>query len=140
MAEVRLIKRVLYSLIALAAIWSLSGIALAIHVGDARVLFIFWIWSIPFFTAGWVAVGLPMVAMGARVLKVPRVILVIFGAIAAGLIMLLPRLIIWASSGETEHFVVDRGYLLGWPAFGAAIGAGTTMLYAWIFSRAVRKT
>src|ERR1700689_515062 len=30
------------------------------------------------------------------------------------------RLIIWASSGETEHFVFDRGYLLGWPAFGAA--------------------
>ena len=50
------------------------------------------------------------------------------------------RLIIWVSSGETEHFVVDRGYLLGWPAFGAAIGAGTTMLYAWLYSRAMRKT
>jgi uncharacterized membrane protein YuzA (DUF378 family) len=139
-ADVSLIKRVLYSLIALAAIWSLSGIALAIYLKDARPLFIFWIWSLPFFTAGWVAVGLPMVAMSARVLKVPRVVLVIFGAIAGGLIMLLPPLIIWAFSGETEHFVFDRGYLLGWPAFGAAIGAGTTMLYAWLFSRAMRKT
>ena len=54
--------------------------------------------------------------------------------------MLFPPLVIWAFSGETEHFVFDRGYLLGWPAFGAGIGAGTTMLYAWLFSRATRKT
>jgi hypothetical protein len=139
-AHVSLIRRGLYSLIALAVIWSLSGIALAIHLKDVRPLFIFWIWSLPFFAAGWVAVGLPLVAMSDRILKIPRIILIIFGGIAGAIIMLFPPLIIWAFSGGTEHFVFDRGYLLGWPAFGAAIGAATTMLYAWLFSRSMRKT
>lgn len=129
--------RIAISLVALAIAWIVSGVATGWSLKDARAAFAFFLWSIPFFAAAWVVMGLPIIALGDRVLRVPQIVLGISGAAAGTLVMVFPALVVWTiSPGSGPHFhwsaFRDWSYWKGWPAFGAAIGAGTTILYRWL--------
>jgi hypothetical protein len=137
MADVDLTTRIQASLFALAIAWLLSGLALGIRVWDARACFLFFVWSVPFFAVGWILLGIPVIAMGAQILKHSRVVLGISGAIVGFFIMLLPYAIIWMITPGAKHFNLDWSFFKGWPGFGAVIGAGAISSYRWLLARAV---
>jgi hypothetical protein len=40
---------------------------------------------------------------------------------------------------EADAIHLPWAYLMGWPAFCAALGAGGTILYRWLFSLVMRR-
>jgi hypothetical protein len=135
MADVTMATRIQTSLFALAIAWFLSGIVFGLRFWDARASFLFFLWSVPFFAVGWVLLGIPVIAMGTRILEHSHVVLGVSGAIAGLFIMLLPTG--WLIALDGIQFKLDWSILRGWPSFGAAIGAGAMLLYRWLLSRAV---
>jgi hypothetical protein len=142
MAKIALKARIGFSLTAVGVTWLLSSIAFSIYCRDARALVAFLIWSVPFFALGYVTVGLPLIALTSQLpLKPgPMLILGITGALAGGMIMLVPGVYVrWIS--PASHFMpYTMAELTGWPSLGAAIGATAMLFYAWLLSRYVSLT
>jgi hypothetical protein len=137
--------RIAISLVALFIAWFVSGVATGWKLGDPRAAFAFCLWSIPFFAVAWVVMGIPIIALGNRILGVPQIILGISGATVGALVIAFPAVIVWTiSPGTGQHFnwsaFRDWSYWRGWPAFGAAIGAGVTIVYRWLLRWATRRT
>ncbi len=140
MKDAPLVIRVASSLEALGICWFVAGIVFGLFLRDARGFFLFYFWSLPFFAVGWVLVGIPIIVMGNRIVRVPKILLGVAGAIAGALIVLLPTLVLWVTSRGAEHFKLDWDYWRGWPAFGAAIGASGVLVYSWLLARATYRT
>jgi len=137
MANLTLTLRIASSLEALGICWLVSGVLFGLFIRDARGIFLFFFWSVPFFVAGWVLVGIPLIAIGNRVLRMPKILLGLAGAVGGIFVMLLPALVLWVSSLGAEHFSLDWVDLKGWPAFNAGIGAAAVIIYGWLLSRVV---
>lgn len=103
MAKIALKARIGFSLTAVGVSWLLSGIAFSIYFRDVRALVAFMTWSVPFFTLGWVIVGVPLIGLSDK-LPLTRgfsLILAISGSLAGGVIMLAPgALARWMESPE----------------------------------------
>jgi hypothetical protein len=142
MAKIALKARIGFSLTAVGVTWLLSSIAFGIYSRDARALIAFLIWSVPFFALGYVTVGLPLIALTSQLPLKPGLMLIlgITGALAGGMIMLVPGVYVrWIS--PASHFMpYTMAELTGWPSLGAAIGATAMLFYAWLLSRYVSLT
>jgi hypothetical protein len=136
-----LLIRIANSIEAIGICWFVSGIASGLRFRDPRVSFLFFLWSLPFLAVGWVLVGIPIIAMGNRILKIPKIFLGIVGAIAGAFIILFPIFVVSVISRGTVDFAGWRwSSLKSWPAFGAAIGACAVSLYRWLLSREINRT
>jgi hypothetical protein len=86
--------------------------------------------------------GIPMLAMGNLILRIPTIILGIAGAMAGVFVLLLLPMLEWVGDvmkpvpGVTHSFDLPWSYLKVWPVFCAALGAGGAMLYRSLLSRA----
>jgi hypothetical protein len=138
MVNPTLTVRIASSLAALGVCWFVFGVAFGFYIWDVRGIFLFFLWSLPFFAVGWILVAIPIIVMGNRILRIPKALLVVAGATAGVFVVLLPYLVLGASSGN-QHFRLEWAYLKGLPAFGAGIGATGVILYGWILSRASYK-
>ena len=93
--DVPLHDRIIVSVAALAICWLVSGVGFGLYLRDPKGSVVFFIWSVPFFAAGWAVMGIPVIAMDNRILKVPKLLLGLAGAVVGACIMLLP----FSSSG-----------------------------------------
>jgi len=134
-----LTTRIEVSLRALGIVWFVSGIAFGVHFRDAFASCLFFFWSMPFFIVGWLVTGIPVVAMGNQIFRIPKIILAVSGAVLGIFVTLLPFELDWAISLGAKHFRLGWSDFKGWPAFGAGIGAGGVILYVWLLSRAVHQ-
>jgi hypothetical protein len=143
MANAKFSTRIKISLVALAATYIAAGVSVGFRFWDVQIFLLFLFWSVPFFAVGWILTGLPVIAAGNRVLKAPVILVVLAGAAGGFLVLLLLPLVEWVryfvrpTPGITRTISLPWSYLKGWPAFCAALGACGTMLYRWLFSRAV---
>jgi hypothetical protein len=142
MASEEVKTRIGISLVSMAIAWFVSGVASGWSLRDANAAFAFFLWSIPFFAVAWVLMGIPIIALGNRILRIPQILLAICGAAAGALVMHFPT-IGWAIFlGKEQHVdwsvLREWSYWRGWPAFGAAIGAGVTIMYRWLLRWANR--
>jgi hypothetical protein len=144
MSNAKLSTRIQISLIALAATYIAGAVSVGIRFWDLQVSLIFLIWSLPFFAVAWIVTGVPIVAVGNLVLRIPVILVVLAGA-AAGvfLLLLLPlvewaKYLIWPTPGISRSISLPWSYLMGWPAFCAVLGAGGAVLYRWLLSRIIR--
>ena len=128
-------ERIWSSLIALAICWFSGGIALGIAIHDLRGIFLFFIWSIPFFAVGWLLVGLPVILLGDRVLRVPVLVMGIAGAFAGFLSYCLPFVVGASILGSNGKFKMDwnspKAVLL---KIAIGIAACALMLYRWMLA------
>lgn len=136
MTNVSLTFRIACSLKALGICWLVSGLLFGSFFRDTRGFFLFFFWSVPFFVAGWILVGIPILAMGNRILKMPKIFLGIAGAVAGAFLILFPFFVVSVISRGTVDFTGWRwSSLKSGPAFGAGIGASGVILYRWLLSR-----
>jgi hypothetical protein len=142
MATVTLTTRIRISLVALAATWFVCGVSTGLHFLDPAISLLFLFWSVPFFAVAWILTGVPLIAMGNLALKIPTVLLGIAGAMAGVFVILLLPMLEWVRylirpvPGFTHSIDLPWSYLKGWPAFCALLGAGGTVLYRCLLSRA----
>src|ERR1700749_1255935 len=143
MSNGKLSTRIQISLIALAATYIVGGVSVGFRFWDVRIFLMFLFWSLPFFAVAWIVAGVPIVAAGNVVLKIPVILVWVSGA-AAGvfIVMLLPlvdwiKYLVWPTPGISGSISLPWSYLKGWPAFCAALGAGGAALYRWLLSRVI---
>ena len=143
MSNIKLSTRIQISLIALAATYIVGGVSVGFRFWDVRIFLMFLFWSLPFFAVAWIVAGVPIVAAGNVVLKIPVILVWVAGA-AAGvfIVMLLPlvdwiKYLLWPTPGISRSISLPWSYLKGWPAFCAALGAGGAALYRWLLSRVI---
>jgi hypothetical protein len=142
MEDIPLFGRIVASLKALGILWFVSGIAFGAHFRDVSASFLFFFWSMPYFAAGWVLAGIPVIAIGSRVLKIPVFVLGILGAAVGFFVILFFPLLDWTIhlmrpvAGVRYGLDLRWSYLIGWPGFCASLGAGGMIIYRWLFSRA----
>ena len=143
MSNGKLSTRIQISLIALAATYIVGGVSVGFRFWDVRIFLMFLFWSLPFFAVAWIVAGVPIVAAGNVVLKIPAILVWVAGA-AAGvfIVILLPlvdwiKYLLWPTPGISRSISLPWSYLKGWPAFCAALGAGGAALYRWLLSRVI---
>jgi hypothetical protein len=143
MSNVKLSRRMQISLIALAATYIVGGVSVGIRFWDHQISLLFLIWSLPFFAVAWIVTGVPIIAAGNLILRIPVILVVLAGAAGGVFVLLLLPLIdwvkylLWPTPGISRPINLPWSYLVGWPAFCAALGAGGTVLYRWLLSRAI---
>jgi hypothetical protein len=143
MSNARLSTRIQISLIALAATYIACAVCFGLRSWNLQITLLSLIWSLPFFATAWIVTGVPIIAAGNLVLRVPVILIGLAGA-AAGVfvLLLLPlmewvKFLIWPIPGINHSINLPWSYLMGWPAFCAALGAGGTVLYRWLLSRII---
>jgi hypothetical protein len=143
MSNGKLSTRIQISLIALAATYIVGGVFVGFRFWDVRIFLMFLFWSLPFFAVAWIVAGVPIVASGNVVLRIPVILVLVAGA-AAGvfIVLLLPlvdwiKYLLWPTPGISRSISLPWSYLKGWPAFCAALGAGGAALYRWLLSRVI---
>ncbi len=128
------------SLRALAICWLISGIAIGLRYHDMKLGMLFLMWSFPLCALGWVVVGLPVIALDGRILRVPKLLLAGAGAVAGLLVLLLPALVmLWMMQGPGQQVGVDRAYLIRSATLAATMGSSATVLYGVLLGSAVRE-
>jgi hypothetical protein len=144
MSNVKLSTRIQLSLIALAAMYIACAVSVGLRYWDLEIPLLFLFWSVPFFAIAWIVTGVPIVAAGNLVLRIPAILVALAGATAGVFVLLLQPLVewikylLWPTPGISRSINLPWSYLAGWPAFCAALGAGGTVMYRWLLSRAIR--
>jgi hypothetical protein len=110
--------------------WLISGTIFTLYERDPRA-FALWFWGMPWFIAGWVLVGLPLIALGDEVQRCPYLLLALAGGLGGLLAMAWPIIFIHTSPQWT-------GGWSGWYVIASSIGALTTILYRLLFERSRR--
>jgi hypothetical protein len=132
--------RIANSIEAIGICWFISGIAWGFLYRDPRVAFLFFFWSLPFLALAWVLVGIPLIAMGNRIIRIPKVFLGIGGAIAGTFVMLFFFVAFSVIANGTINLKGFKwSFLKGWPAFAPGIGASVVILYSQLLSREIKR-
>jgi hypothetical protein len=121
-------SRVACSIKALGITWLISGTIFCIIVKGLGAVFFWCIWASPFFALGWLLVGLPLVALGERILRAPFFLLILAGGLGGALVMALPTIIFifyLPPGSHWKHSFDD----LKWEGIAFIIAALTTALY-----------
>jgi len=95
--------RMAASAAAVGSVWLLSALGFAVYLHDGRGVMLWLIWSTPFFVAGWIVVGLPLVALGERTRRLPVIPFVAFGWLAGVALLLLPTVIVRWMTPEVHY-------------------------------------
>src|SRR6266545_3748143 len=122
---VSLRRRVSCSLEALSMAWLLSGIVFAIVVRGPGTISAWLIWGTLFFLAGWMLVGLPIIAFGDRILRMNCPLLMTVAGTGGAVVMLLPVVLTkMLATGGIYRWSWSLGDFL-WPGVAFIIAAPT---------------
>jgi hypothetical protein len=117
------------SLSAAGIAWLISGSVFVVIVRGPGTISGWLIWGTLFILAGWIIVGLPLVALGDKILRIGRLLVLLIVGMGGALVMELPffftRL---ASTNAGYRWSWSLGDL-GWPTIAFAIAAPTGWLY-----------
>ncbi len=114
--------------------WLASGIVFCFILKDVNAWTAWVLWGGGVFLAGWVCVGLPVVALGDRVRRIPFAVLCAGGGLAGAFLMALPN--IWVRVFERDiHWAPFTLAGLVWPGIAFPIAALTTALYRTFLDR-----
>src|SRR5271155_1072070 len=95
MSNVKLTNRIQISLIALAATYVAGGVSVGFRFWDFQISLLFLIWSLPFFAVAWIVTGVPIIAAGNLVLRIPVILVVLAGGAAGVFVLSLLPLVDW---------------------------------------------
>lgn len=129
--------RMVASACALGSVWLLSALGFTIYLRDGRGFSLWLIWSSVFFVAGWILIGLPLIALGERARRFPIVFLLAVGWLGGMVLLLLPTFIVRWMTPEVHYAPLSWKMVSGWPSLGGTLGAGTVALYRLFLSRSV---
>jgi hypothetical protein len=117
------------SLSAAGIAWLISGIVFVVVVRGPAVIWGWLIWGTLFILAGWIIVGLPLVALGDKILRIGRLLVMLIAGIGGALVMELPSFFIMLATTNAGYRWSWSLGDLGWPTIAFAIAAPTGWLY-----------
>lgn len=120
-------RRLSCSLAAAGIAWLISGIVFVLVGKGPSAVSAWLIWGTGAFGTGWLFVGLPLVAVGDKVLRINKALLMIAGGAGGVLVIELPAVVVQLLTPGV-HFVWSFRDLI-WPGLAFAIAAPATWLY-----------
>jgi hypothetical protein len=120
----------------LGATWLVSGLVFCAFIRGPGTVSAWIIWGSLIFIVGWLVVGLPLIALGDRIFRVPFALVVCAGGLVAALLMLSPNLVV-RFVGPQSHWVPFAIQDLAWPSVAFGVAAFATALYCFL-SRGTR--
>lgn len=120
--------RVTCSFKALGIAWLISGAIFCIIIKGPDTVSTWCIWGSALFALGWLFVGLPLVALGELLRRVPFPIRILAGGLGGALVMALPTIVFGfylPPGAQWKHSFDD----LKWEGIAFVIAALTTALY-----------
>lgn len=128
-------RRISCSLEALGIAWLFSGIVFTFVVHGPGTISVWVIWGSFVFLAGWMLVGLPIVALGDRILRMNRLLLMTVAGTGGAVVMLLPVVLTkMLATGEIYRLSWSLGDFL-WPSVAFIIAAPTSLVYRKLLHR-----
>ena len=122
-------RRMSCSLSAAGLAWLISGSVFVVVGRGPAIIWAWLIWGTLFILAGWIIVGLPLVALGDELLTIGRLLVMLIAGMGGALVMELPVFF-------TELATTNAGYRMSWslgdlvwPTIAFAIAAPTGWLY-----------
>jgi hypothetical protein len=113
---------------ALGATWFVSGLIFCFVIKGPGTISAWIIWGTAVFIAGWIVVGLPLIALSDRIFRFHVVLVAGLSGLGGGLLMLAPNVLVRVLEPQA-HFEVFATNQLGWPGVAFVIAASTTALY-----------
>ncbi len=107
--------------------WLFSGSIFVLIIRGPGTVSAWLIWGTPVFLAGWILVGLPLIALGDKVLRMNRAVLMMAAGLGGALVIELPYVIVRSLSPEL-HFVWSVHDFI-WPGLGFVIAAFAAWFY-----------
>ena len=124
-------RRIACSLEATSITWLISGTVFALVVKGPNTIGAWLIWGTVFFLFGWTLVGLPVVALGDKVLRMSAFRLMIVAGAGGALVMELPFIITKVVAAGARSLWSWNLQELAWPGVAFGIAA----LAAWLYRR-----
>ena len=122
-------RRMSCSLIAAGLAWLISGSVFVVVVRGPAIIWGWLIWGTLFILAGWIIVGLPLVALGDKILRIGRLLVMLIAGIGGALVMELPSFFIMLATTNAGYRWSWSLGDLGLPTIAFAIAAPTGWLY-----------
>jgi hypothetical protein len=97
------------------AAWQMSGIVFAVIVKGPGTISAYLIWGTLFFLCGWMLVGLPIIALGERILRISQPLVMIVAGIGGAVVMVLPIALTKALASQGGYRSWSLGDFL-WPS------------------------
>ncbi|HET7216016.1 MAG TPA: hypothetical protein VFL79_20670 [Terriglobia bacterium] len=113
---------------ALGIMWFVSGIMFCLIVKGPSTVSFWCIWGSAFFVLGWLFVGLPIVALGERILRASFLLLIFAGGLGGSVVMALPAIFFGHSLPPGAHWAHSFNDLK-WEGIAFVAAALTTGLY-----------
>jgi hypothetical protein len=133
-----LLFRLICSIVALTIAWGIAGVVFTLAVKGPGTFGAWLIWGTAVCLAGWVLVGIPLVAAGDRIYRLPAPVFAVGVGLAGALVMALPFLIgvLTHDFGAAGAIVisVDRTFS-GFEAAAFAIAGVSAWLYRELLTR-----
>ena len=124
-------RRISCSLSAAGIAWLISGSVFVVVGRGPGIISAWLIWGTLFILAGWIIVGLPLVALGDKILRIGRLLVMLIAGMGGALVMGLPSfftMLVTTYAGYRMSWSWSLGDL-GWPTIAFAIAAPTGWLY-----------
>jgi hypothetical protein len=127
--SVPLRRRISCSLDAAGIAWLISGVVFAVVIKGPGTISAWLIWGTFFFLSGWMLVGLPIIALGDKILRMSRLLVMIVAGTGGAAVMLLP--IAFTKISATKGGYPWPWYLgdFLWPGVAFSIATPTGWLY-----------
>jgi hypothetical protein len=122
-------RRISCSLKAVSIAWLISGTVFVVVIRGPGTITAWLIWGTPFFLAGWILVGLPFVALGDRILRMNRLLLMLVAGTGGALVMELPVVLTMLVDTRPGYRWVWSLETFRWPGMAFAIAATAGWLY-----------
>jgi hypothetical protein len=104
-----------------------SGVVFVLVAKGPGAVSAWLIWGTVVFLAGWILVGLPVIALGDKVLRLNTAVLTTAAGLGGAVVMELPYVLVQALS-PTLHFVWSTHDFI-WPVLGFLIASSAAWLY-----------
>jgi hypothetical protein len=127
--RVPLRRRISSSLKAVSIVWLISGTVFAVVIRGPSTITAWLIWGTFFFLSGWILVGLPLIALGDRILRMSCLLLMLVVGTGGALVMELPVIIttlVDTRAGYRWSWSLEN---FRWPGVAFAIAATAGWLY-----------
>lgn len=125
------------SLWALGMVWVLGGVIWAATIKGPGVVAVWCIWGTGLFLIGWLLIGLPLILLDGRVLRIPYIVLALLAGLGGALILAVPT-VIFMLLDPKEHWDLSTTPL-GWEGAAFAVASMAAVLYRWFLNRAVQE-
>jgi hypothetical protein len=129
--------RIGVSIKALGTTWLLAGVVFCIAIKGLGTVSAWLIWGSGVFIIGWLFIGLPLVAIGDRVTRLPALLLAFGGGLAGALLMLSPNLVGRIVQPDV-HWAAFSFHDLAWPGVAFAVAFVAVTLYRTFLLRSLR--